>query len=144
MLGIPRPLDPARDFYVPKTDDEVSEWCRLAADYVSAAREVDDLKAQIERLNAVRNRCKERLALMMGDYRLADYAGVALTRRSSVGPVDYEKLCEAKGIPPEELDRFRKTAKESWLIRSTGSAMLIDDAMEESLQAADRSEAMWF
>lgn len=139
--------DPLRDLYVPKTDEEVAQWCRLAADYASAAREVDDLKAQIEGLNAVRSRCKERLAAMMGDYRCADYAGVALTRRAAAGTVDYEKLCEAKGIAPAELDRFRKVAKESWLIRSTGSPMpkdFIDEAMEESLMAADRGEAMWF
>ena len=139
--------DLQRDFYVPKTDDEISQWCRLAADYVSAAREVDDLKAQIEGLNAVRTRCKEQLSRLMGDYRCADFAGVALTRRAAVSSVDYEKLCRAKGITSEELNGFRKEAKESWLIRSTGSPMpkdFIDETMEDCLTAADRSEPMWF
>ena len=112
--------DAARDFYVPKTSGEIHEWSHLAAQYISASGEVQNLKAQIERLNAERNRCKEGLASMMGNFCFADYAGVALTRRRALGSVDYDKLCEAKGITPEELASFRKRPKESWLIRTTG------------------------
>lgn len=139
--------DPQRDIFVPKSDEEIAQWCRLAADYTAAVRAVEDLKLQMDGLNLVRNRCKDRLASMMRDYRFADFAGVALTKRASTGAVDYEKLCKAKGITPEELASFRKAGKESWLIRSTGSLMpkdFIDEAMEESLQVADRGEAMWF
>ena len=110
--------DAARDFYVPKTSGEIHEWSHLAAQYISASGEVQNLKAQIERLNAERSRCKDGLTSMMGDFRFADYAGVALTRRMATGTVDYEKLCKAKGISSEELASFRKKPRESWLIRT--------------------------
>lgn len=111
--------DAQRDFFVPKTKEEIHEWTHLAADYISASSEVANLKAQIERLNAERTRCKDGLALMMGKFCYADYAGVALTRRKAMGSVDYERLCEARGITPEELASFRRKPKESWLIRTT-------------------------
>lgn len=111
--------DAARDFFVPKTKEEILKWSHLAADYISASSEVEHLKAQIERLNTERNRCKEGLTSMMGEFRFADCAGVALTRRMATGTVDYEKLCKAKGISSEDLAAFRKKPKESWLIRTT-------------------------
>ncbi len=111
--------DPQRDFFIPKTEREIQEWSSLADEFISSSHEVEVLKAQIDKLNVSRNRCKETLSSMMGEYRFADFAGVALTRRSVAGTVDYEKLCEAKGITPAELASFRKKPKESWLIRTT-------------------------
>ena len=130
--------DPQRDFFIPKTEGEIAEWSQLAADYISATREVENLKAQIERLNVNRNRCKESLASMMGEFRFADFAGVALTRRSVTGTVDYEKFCSAKGITPEELASYRKEAKESWLVRLTDSSIpksLVTNAVWRGLKA---------
>ncbi len=139
--------DPARDLFIPRTEEQISDWCRLAVDYSAASAQIEELEAQISALNAVRSRCKDQLAAMMGEYRYADFGGVALTRRVSQGAVDYEKFCEAKGLDVSELAAFRKPAKESWLIRTSSSLVpkdFTDPDMEESLEAVDRTEPMWF
>jgi putative phage-type endonuclease len=139
--------DPARDLFIPQTDEQISDWCRLAVDYNAASAQVEALQAQIASLNAIRNRCKEKLAAMMGEYRFADYAGVALTRRVAQGAVDCEAFCRDKGLDVNELAKYRKPAKESWLIRSTGSLVpkdFVDPDMQESITAIERSEPMWY
>lgn len=141
------PKDPQRDFFIPKDDEEMARWCRLAADYRSTALAAAELEAQLADVNAVRRRCKEALSEMMGDFRNADLAGVALTKRAAPQSIDYEALLRAKGIGEAELAGYRKKGRESWLIRSTDSPLprdFVDEDLREELLSMPVSEAMWY
>lgn len=122
------PKDPERDVYMPKTDEDVARWCRLAADYASAQQQAAALQKELDAVNAVRDRCKSALADMMGPFRCADFGGVALTRRVCRGAVDWRQLLRhlqsrSVSITEEDLDAFRREGSESWLIRTTDALL---------------------
>lgn len=139
--------DPVRDIYIPKKDEDVSKWCRLASDFNYANNRVLELQTEIDDLNKIRDKCKEELSGMMGDYRLADFAGVALTKRLTKGKVDYKSFLKSKNLSEKELDAFRGNQTESWLIRSTGDYLpkdFIDEELEAEIQSVKVSEPMWY
>ena len=141
--------DPVRDIYVPKTEEDIAKWCGLSADFASAQAEVEALQARINAANVVRERCKAELSAMMGSFRYADFAGVALTKRLTKGSIDYKKVLKAKALSVDdsELEAYRKAGTESWLIRLTDSPMpqdFIDPELEEALASNQASEPMWF
>ena len=74
--------DPVRDIYIPKKDEDVSKWCRLASDFNYANNRVLELQTEIDDLNKIRDKCKEELSGMMGDYRLADFCGCCPHKKS--------------------------------------------------------------
>ncbi len=139
--------DPVRDIYIPKKDEDVSKWCRLASDFNFANNRVLELQTEIDDLNKIRDKCKEELSEMMGDYRLADFAGVALTKRLTKGKVDYKSFLKSKNLSEKELDSFRGNQTESWLIRSTGDYLpkdFIDEELEAEIRSVKVSEPMWY
>ena len=139
--------DPVRDIYIPKKDEDVSKWCRLASDFNYANNRVLELQTEIDDLNKIRDKCKEELSEMMGDYRLADFAGVALTKRLTKGKVDYKSFLKSKNLSEKELDPFRGNQTESWLIRSTGDYLpkdFIDEELEAEIRSVKVSEPMWY
>lgn len=145
------PKDPLRDFYTPKSEEEIAKWCRLAFDFTAAQAQAAALQEQLADVNAVRDRCKAELAAMMGSYRCADYAGVALTKRVAKGSVDYRRFLQSKSVSfsEQELEAFRSEGSESWLIRTTGSPMpedFIDENMAEDIKSASAAltEPMWY
>lgn len=148
------PKDPERDIYTPKSDEDVAKWCRLAADFASAQHQAAALQKELDAVNAVKNRCKSALAAMMGPFRCADFAGVALTRRASRGAVDHGRLLQylqsrSVSLTEKDLDAFRKEGAESWLIRTTDSLLpqdFVDPNREETVRRIieDSDEAMWY
>lgn len=141
------PKDPARDLYIPKTDEEINRWCLAAADFCALDAQVAELQARIDDLNVRRKACRDALISMMGSYRYADYAGVALTLRANRGAVDYKAVLKAKGITDADLDSHRSKPSQSWLVRRTGSVMpkdFKDEGMQQVLEAHAVPEAMWF
>lgn len=147
VKGKEPPKDAERDVFTPKGAEQIDAWCRLAGDYVQASHCLADLQRQVDELNAVREHCKAGLVDLMGDYRCADFAGVALTRRFTAGSVDYTKFVKAKGLDLSELDDYRKKPTESVLVRLTNQQLpkdSIDDDLAAELALADTSESMWF
>lgn len=141
------PKDPARDLYIPKTDEEIERWCLAAADFCAIDAETEALQSRIDELNEQKKRCRDDLISMMGSFRYADFAGVALTLRASRGAVDYRKFLSARDIAESELDAYRTEPGKSWLVRRTGSPMpkdFKDEEMRLALEASSVSEAMWF
>lgn len=141
------PKDPQRDIFVPKTEDEISRWCHNAADYRLIDQQIVELQRQIDELNAAKKHYRDNLISMMGSFKYADFAGIALTQRCSRGSVDYKKLLATKGIGENEINAYRNQPSKSWLVRLTDSPMPLgfnDADMKASIDAVDVAEAMWF
>ena len=141
------PKDSQRDIYVPQGDVEIARWSRCAADYVAAQEALDALQKRIDAYSAVKNRCKDELTDMMGDFLHADFAGIALTKRATRGTVNYKALLKSKGIVESDVEAFRGKGSESWLVRLTQSSLpkdFQDEELEALLSQAKPSEDLWF
>lgn len=139
--------DPQRDIYVPQGDVEVARWNQCAADYAAAQEALDALQKRIDAYSAVKDRCKDELTAMMGDFLHADFAGIALTKRATRGTVNYKALLTSKGIAESDVEAFRGKGSESWLVRLTHSDLpkdFQDEELEALLSQAKPSEDLWF
>lgn len=141
------PKDPARDIYVPNSDVEIARWNQSAADYAAAQQATEKLQKQIEAYSAIKNRCRDELTEMMGEFLHADFAGIAITKRMTRGTVNYKDFLQAKGIAESDLDAFRGKSFESWLVRVTHDKLpkdFLDEELEAALKQVPTCEAMWF
>ena len=141
------PKDPTRDIYVPKGDVEIARWSQFAVDYAAAQKATDALQKRIDAYSAVKDRCKDELTAMMGEFLHADFAGIALTKRVTRGTVNYRDFLLNRGIPESELEAFRGKSSENWLVRLTHSPLpkdFRDEELEAALERNSSSEAMWF
>lgn len=141
------PKDPIRDIYVPQGDVDIARWSQCAADYAAAQEAADALQRQIDAYSAVKDRCREELTKMMGDFLHADFAGIALTKRTTRGTVNYKALLKSKDIAESDVEAFRGKGSESWLVRLTQSDLpkdFQDEELETALSKALPSEDLWF
>ena len=141
------PKDPTRDIYVPKGDVEIARWNQCAADYAAAQKATDALQEQIDAYTAIKNRCRDELTEMMGEFLHADFAGIAITKRMTRGTVNYKDFLQAKGIAESELEAFRGKGSESWLVRVTHENLpkdFQDEELEAILMQAQPTEDLWF
>lgn len=141
------PKDPTRDIYVPKGDVDIARWNQFAADYAAAQEAADALQEQIDAYTAIKNRCRDELTAMMGEFLQADFAGVAITKRALRGTVNYKDFLQARGIAESELEAFRGKGSESWLVRVTPDKLpkdFQDEELEALLMQAQPTEDLWF
>lgn len=141
------PKDSQRDIYVPQGDVEIARWNRCAADYAAAQEALDALQKRIDAYSAVKDRCKDELTEMMGDFLHADFAGIALTKRATRGTVNYRALLKSKGIAESDVEAFRGKGSESWLVRLTHSDLpkdFQDEELEALLTQTRPTEDLWF
>lgn len=139
--------DPQRDVYVPQGDAEIARWSQCAADYAAAQEALDSLQKSIDAYSAVKDRCKDELTEMMGDFLHADFAGIALTKRIARGTVNYKALLKSKGIAESDVEAFRGKGSESWLVRLTQSSLpkdFQDEELETVLAQTRPTEDLWF
>lgn len=141
------PKDPTRDIYVPKGDVDIARWNQFAADYAAAQKATDALQEQIDAYTVIKNRCRDELTAMMGEFLHADFAGIAITKRMTRGTVNYRDFLQAKGIAESELEAFRGKGLESWLVRVTHDKLpkdFQDEELEALLMQAQPTEDLWF
>lgn len=99
--------DPTRDVYMPKGEVEIARWNQCAADYAAAQEATDALQKQIEAYAAIKNRCRDELTEMMGEFLHADFAGIALTKRMTRGTVNYRDFAQQRH-PGERAGGFSR------------------------------------
>lgn len=141
------PKDSQRDIYVPQGDVDIARWSQCAADYAAAQESLDALQKRIDAYSAVKDRCRDELTAMMGDFLHADFAGIALTKRATRGTVNYKALLTSKGIAESDVEAFRGKGSESWLVRLTQSGLpkdFQDEELETMLAQARPTEDLWF
>lgn len=141
------PKDPQRDIYVPKGDVNVARWTQCAADYAAAQEALDALQKSIDAYAAVKDRCKDELTEMMGEFVHADFAGIAITKRMTRGAVNYKELFRSRNIAEADVEAFRGKAAESWLVRLTDRRQpkdFCDEELDSALAVNRPAENLWF
>ena len=142
--------DVERDVWVPRDAKEAALWQQLAYDYQSVQSELDALREKAQVLDEEKKRVRDALIAMMGDFKRADFAGVAVTERRTTGSVDYRRFLAERGIQASDADLapYRGKGARSWLVRVTDSTLPkgfteVDEELEAAL-AQPVSDAMWF
>ena len=101
-------LDPERDLFIPASGQGEFRFRALAESWAETQEELKALDARVKALKDEQKELSDALTSEMGDYLLADYAGVKITRFSKKGTVDWSKLQKALDIPQCTVEEFRK------------------------------------
>lgn len=101
-------LDPERDLFIPASGQGEFRFRALAESWVDNQEELKQLDARVKALKDEQKELSDALTAEMGEYLLADYAGVKITRFSKKGTVDWTKLQKALEIPQDTVEEFRK------------------------------------
>jgi putative phage-type endonuclease len=105
--------DPQRDLFVPEGDALV-RWAQLAATYRALSAECGQLEAPLTVLQERLAATQDELVALMGEFLLAEAAGLKVTRTRSSGAIDY-KAALAHLLPAVDiavLEAFRRPASE--------------------------------
>ena len=150
--GIEPDRDPKKDFFIPKGEEEVQTWMHHAQTLIGLEKEIEAHKVEMARLQERVDQSKAALIGMMGDREyLADYGGIAITRKLVSGRVDYKAMVEdllQKELTPVELIPYTGPSKTQWLVRITGcpSKSIIDEDVLHLIEANqfETRESLWF
>jgi putative phage-type endonuclease len=107
------PRDPRRDVFVPEGAD-LARWTQLAASYRALSAECGQLEAPLLALQERLATTQEDLVALMGEFLLAEAAGLKVTRTRQNGAIDY-KAALAHLLPAVDtavLEGFRRPASE--------------------------------
>lgn len=102
------PRDPERDLYTPK-GDELTTWTLRAAEYRKAAAAKVELERKVKTLKASMDVIEEALVAMMGDFLVAETAGIKVLRYSQRGTIAYKDALAVlvPGLDPAVLETYR-------------------------------------
>jgi hypothetical protein len=107
------PRDPQRDVFVPE-GDALMRWTQLAATYRALSAECGQLEAPLMALQERLAATQDDLVELMGEFLLAEAAGLKVTRTRQSGAIDY-KAALAHLLPAVDtavLEGFRRPASE--------------------------------
>jgi putative phage-type endonuclease len=101
--------DPERDLYLPHDEDE-KIWTELAGEYRGLVAEKARLDALAKEAKASMDGLQQRLVAMMGEFVLAESAGIRVLRYSQDGAIDYRAIVEEllTDVAAEKLEEHRK------------------------------------
>ena len=107
------PRDPQRDVFVPEGAD-LARWTQLAATYRALTAECEQLEAPLAALRERLATTQEELVALMGEFLLAEAAGLKVTRTRQSGAVDYKAALAQllPGVDAVVLEAFRRPASE--------------------------------
>lgn len=111
--------DPERDFYAPQTEEAIAAWVAPAKELSGVLEDIESAKATLKVLQERKDALTQTLAGQMGNYRLANFAGVALTRRAAKSSVNLPEFLKAHNLTDKDLDPYRTLSGESWSVRRT-------------------------
>lgn len=141
--------DPERDLYIPQGDD-VQRWIASAEEYRLYESEVEALKKRLEILKERQKPLLENMKLLMGEYYLADYCGLMVTRYRTKGKVNYRKLLEDRTSTIDEdiIDSYREATSERCRVTVTGSVkpryIVDEDTIAPLEDLPELVETSWF
>ena len=107
------PPDPVLDIFIPQGED-LATWTVLAREYRDLAAEKATLDAQVKKAKAKMDGIEDRLVPLMGEFLLAETAGIKVLRYSQRGAIDYkEALAEVEpNIELAELEQYRRASSD--------------------------------
>lgn len=107
------PRDPQRDLLVPEGAD-LARWTQLAATYRALSAECGQLETPLMALQERLATTQEELVALMGEFLLAESAGLKVTRSLQNGAIDYKAALAAllPDVDAAALEAFRRPASE--------------------------------
>jgi putative phage-type endonuclease len=105
--------DPERDVYLPSGEAE-PQWQQLSGQFRQTAVKIDNLKAQLKALEVQQTPIEESLVALMGDFLVAEHAGLRVSRFQVQGSIDY-KLALSQLLPAiteASLEGYRKPSSQ--------------------------------
>lgn len=141
--------DPKKDLYIP-TGEEAVQWIAEAEAYKAYALQIEQLKASLDELKERQQVALDAMKAMMGEYYLADYCGVMVTRYQVQGRIDYAAYLadSGKAAKPDDLEQYRGKPSERWRVTISDSVMprtIVEDSVLAPLEhAQEPSEMMYF
>lgn len=105
--------DPQRDLFVPEGAD-LARWTQLAATYRALSAECGPLEAPLLALQERLAATQDALIELMGEFLLAEAAGLKVTRSLQNGAIDYKAALAAllPDVDAAALEAFRRPASE--------------------------------
>lgn len=88
--------------------EAAQQWAEIAAHYKQGLEVKAQLEAALKGVNEKLKTQQESFERLMGEHKLAQFAGIRITRSTRAGGVDWKALCAEKGITAEELKPFKK------------------------------------
>lgn len=107
------PQDPTLDIFIPRGAD-LATWTVLAGEYRALAAQKVTLDAQLKQAKAKLDGIEDQLVPMMGEFLLAETAGIKVLRYQKRGAIDYKEALARyqPELDADALEPFRKPASE--------------------------------
>ncbi len=101
--------DPERDLYTPSGTD-LATWTRLSGEYHRLAADKAKLDATLKTLKSGLDGIESQLVAMMGDFAMAESAGLRVLRYAVAGAIDYKDAFAdlAPDLDPVRLEQYRR------------------------------------
>jgi putative phage-type endonuclease len=138
------PRDPERDLYTPK-DKDLETWTVRAAEYRKATAAKAALDHQVKTLKASMEVIEEALVAMMGDFLLAETAGIKVLRYSQRGLIAYKDALAERvlDLDPAVLETYRGAPSERvkvTVLKEEKAQVPFDGAQVEAVRQAAQDE----
>ncbi|MFZ0790595.1 MAG: YqaJ viral recombinase family protein, partial [Chromatiaceae bacterium] len=101
--------DPERDIYTP-CGEAIETWTKLSGAYRKLAADKAKLEARVKQLKAGMDGIEADLVAMMGDFVLAETAGLRVLRYAVAGSIDYRDALSdlVPELDPARLEHYRR------------------------------------
>ncbi|WP_295457840.1 lambda-exonuclease family protein [uncultured Thiodictyon sp.] len=143
------PRDPERDLYTPKAK-ELETWTLRAAEYRKAAAAKTALDNQVKTLKASIDVIEESLVAMMGDFLVAETAGIKVLRYAQRGLIAYKDAVAVllPELDPAVLETYRGALSDRvkvTVLKEEKAQVPFDEAKVEAvLQTAEDDKGCFF
>lgn len=140
--------DPMRDVFEPQGEENIERWVQTAKELKSVLERISELEKACVPLKEQKSRLTKELTQMMGQACSANFAGIALTRRTSAGSINTEKLMQAHGLTLADINACREKGSESWLVRSVegnhDKAWAPDESFDQMIDSIEPAPTLWW
>lgn len=109
QAGVEPALDPDRDLFKPTLADQERKWLAAASIFRNAEHTVKQIEAEAKALKANMKEAEKIMTSIMGGFKMADFAGIKITRFEKSGSIDYKKcLLDKVQVSEKELETYRR------------------------------------
>jgi putative phage-type endonuclease len=138
------PRDPERDLYTPK-GQALETWTLRAAEYRKEAAAKVQLDSKAKLLKANMDVIEESLVAMMGDFLVAETAGIKVLRYSQRGTVGYKEALAVlvPELDPAVLETYRAASSDRikvTVLKEEKAQVPFDGAQVEDIRQAAEDE----
>ncbi len=133
--------DPLRDVLVPEGDTR-SAWATLAGERRQQAKFLAEAERQVKRIKEILSENEKAMIALMGDFMRAEADGVAITRYSQQGNVNYTKLLGEllPNLDEDTLNIYRGKPSERARVTLTDTTQAEAEAARKRREAGEQAD----